>query len=169
MIKFVSEKSLENFIVSHFNDTGMCILTDEQYESVFQQYNIGVHGIPDLVFISKEHPQEGGEKDSFEILVVELKNEAISFSAIAQISKYKAYFDRVFGETDNVRVRYLLVTQEQVDPCGEIDWMVANLGDIEMVEFKLNPYSGVEFNHSEKWNLVGFDDRYGMELIKESK
>ncbi|QZI91520.1 hypothetical protein PODOV087v1_p0015 [Vibrio phage 431E45.1] len=61
MIKFESEKHLEDFIFGEFKNNFECIITGEVFNNCKRQLHIGAYGIPDLVFYSCDNDEiEGG-------------------------------------------------------------------------------------------------------------
>ncbi len=60
MIKFDSEKSLEEFIFDSFNEDGVCLIDGEEYDDCIRQLNTFDYGVPDLVFTRSYDSSPGG-------------------------------------------------------------------------------------------------------------
>ena len=152
MIKFESEKHLEDFITQQFNNDGLCIVDGEQYEHMERQFTAGLYGVVDLVFYSSYTAQDwnGLEIDRKVIHVIELKNEPMKLSHIAQLSRYKRYFDLAF-EGANIELHYSLVVPESVSKSDDAKWLIDSLKDINVIEFTLDPINGIRFDRSIGW------------------
>lgn len=144
MIRFESEKSLENFIVDQFKVDKKCIINDESYDSCISQFSFGDYGIPDLIFHSKE---DVNGDDFITIHIVELKNEQIKPKDIAQISRYKTYIEKMMEDSDlNVELKCSLVVPEGVSSNSDACYLINACEDsIDVYEFRLNPTKGIEF------------------------
>ena len=166
MIKFESEKHLENFIVDCFNDDGICIVNDEEYKSLKQQFNAGDYGVPDLVFYSSdiELIDKDTQVEHLRLHVIELKNEPIQFSHIGQIARYKRYFDLAF-ELHDIEMEFTLVVPESVKQSNDVKWLIDSLDNINIVEFSINPKSGVKFKQTSGWYKVDETYKSAMELF----
>lgn len=80
-LPFPSEKFIEDFVVSDTEKYGYCPLTELEPKKIYRQKNLGVYGIPDIVYLVLE---PGGIR--FE--VVELKNETLREKHVAQLCRY---------------------------------------------------------------------------------
>lgn len=172
MIKFESEKDFENFILECFEDDGLCIITDETYDDCISQFDTRSYGIPDLVFYSndKEIGQNNEEYDVKRIQVVELKTEQIKLSHIAQIARYKTYFERAYDGFD-LEMQFSLVVPEGVINNDDCCWLINSLSDISVYEYKLDPRRGIVFNESKGWRKKGADNQIALDIfgLEESK
>lgn len=157
MIKFESEKHLENFFVKHFEDTGECLINDIHYHDLTQQLNIGSYGITDLIYSKYEN-------DCNIIYIVELKNTAPKFDDVAQISRYRTYFERAFGIYENVIIRCALVFPEQ-ESYKDVIWLFDQSPYIDFFSFSLDPKNGISFDLSHGWYKKDEDFAAGRSLL----
>jgi hypothetical protein len=153
MIKFESEKKLEEFIADCFHENSHCIVCGDYYEGLVRQFNAGEYGIPDLVFYSEDIDEEG-QSNYKRLHVIELKNEPIQSSHIAQIARYKRYFELAF-KNHEVDMQFTLVVPKSVEESGDTMWLIDSLENIKIVEFSLSPKTGIEFKESSGWYKVG--------------
>lgn len=166
MIKFESEKKLENFIVDCFNEDGIFIVNDEEYDHLEQQFDAGKYGVPDLVFYSSdiEDIDEDTQINKKRLHVVELKNEPIQLSHVAQIARYKRYFELAFKRHE-VDMQFTLVVPESVSESKDVMWLIESLDNIKIVEFSLNPKTGIKFKESCGWYKVDESYKSAMDIF----
>lgn len=166
MIKFNSEHDLEMMLYNHHEETQMCLVSDQEYDHCFRQVDAGGYGICDLIYITKWHGQDC--PDTISIHVVELKNEGIKLKDIAQICRYRTFFEKVielkFSELDMViNIEYSLVVPSGILKNQDACYMVNTLIDvIDIVEFDLDPITGIKFKKSQGFtsaneNLLALD------------
>lgn len=170
MIKFESEKCLEEFIANCFSDDSICIINDESYQNLSQQFDTGCYGIPDLVFYSEDSEFIDAETEVIHkrIHVVELKNEQIKMSHISQICRYKRYFERAF-DIDDVEMQFSLVVPEGVKNNDDVIWVIDQLNDISVYEFHLNPKEGIKFVESSGWYRKGENFSKALSLFESNE
>ena len=147
MIRFDSEKSFEQFLFDQFNEKKEFIVRDEYYDECYRQFSVGSYGICDLVFVRKSYINEKRDEFQIEIHVSELKNEPIKMADIAQLCRYKTFFDRATRDMKNVSVTYSLVVPYGVKNNDDCCFLINGLDEsIEVWDFYLRPESGVEFD-----------------------
>ncbi len=166
MIKFESEKHLEMFIADCFDSDNVCLIDNEEYDECVSQFDTKSYGMPDLVFHST-YSELDDDENEFEIRkvhVVELKNEQIKLSHIAQIARYKTYFERALNGF-NVEMKFSLVVPDGVVNNDDCCWLINSLDEIDVYEFKLNPKAGIEFNKSKGWYKNGVKYNSAIEML----
>lgn len=151
MISFDSEKAFETFLLASPE------LMEEEFgvtESfrVFPQMELGPYGIPDIVAVEVLEPPD--EKKIVTVKIFELKNAPLTLANVAQISRYKDFFnDAARGMNVDYDVDAYLIgaktfpTQNGSDLvylCQNIDWL-------SVYEFALNPRKGIEFHAVREW------------------
>ena len=158
--EFPSEKFIEDYICQKFNDELCPITLRYSHESrLYRQLDLGVYGIPDLVYLTPE-------KDSFYnefvlvIEVLELKNTALKLKDYAQLSKYitgirrmlEPYSKKLGFEVD---VRGYLVGLKP-PKCSEDIFLVDLIDDITTSYISLNMDDGFMSEDAGKgWFKVG--------------
>lgn len=95
MVKFESEKHLEDFICENL-DEGNCLIDNIDFCTYKRQYKCGNYGIADIVVFNCV--KNNGKPEVLEIYVYELKNEKFSIKHLSQVSRYYTYFSRVAAE-----------------------------------------------------------------------
>lgn len=172
MILFDSEKSLEQFIIDEFNNEGICIIDGDEYDECISQFDTKTYGIPDLLFIRVGVDIDENENpfETLTVHIIELKNEPIKMSNIAQIARYKTYFDRAYSGF-SVEVRSSLVVPKSVGIGDDICWVVNHINDIDVYEFTLNPSTGIRFRASHSWsrNEEDFEPALSLFGLEEDK
>jgi len=94
MIKFESEKLLEDYICSKL-DEGVNVIDKTEFNSYKRQFKCGNYGFADIVtFNLVEFP--GGK--SLEIYIYELKNESFNSKFFSQVARYYTYFKNLAEE-----------------------------------------------------------------------
>lgn len=166
MIKWESEKDFENFIVECFATDGFCIVDDEHYQNMSQQFDTCGYGIPDLVFYSQdvEHIDDKTTVTHNRLHVIELKNEPIKLSHISQIARYKRYFERAL-ESHDVEMKFSLVVPESVKGNDDVVWLLDSLDNISVMEFTLDPKEGIKFDKSIDWYKVKENKQKALDLF----
>lgn len=166
MIKFESEKCFEDFLYKEFQEDGICLVNDEEYQDCIKQFNTGSYGIPDLVYYSSDYEiiNEEEQIKHMRIHVVELKNEPIKLSHIAQIARYKTFFSRAYSGFD-VEMEFSLVVPEGVKSSDDCCFMTNALDGISIYEYKLNPRTGISFDQSSGWHRVNVDNQIALDLF----
>lgn len=94
MIKFESEKLLEDYICSKL-DEGVNVIDKTEFNSYKRQFKCGNYGIADIVTFNLV---EFRDVKSLEIYIYELKNETFSSKFFSQVSRYYTYFKNVAEE-----------------------------------------------------------------------
>lgn len=152
MISFDSEKCFEQFIIQEFEKDNVCIIDDCEYQECVSQFDTKTYGIPDLVFVGFDFDLDKDDNpiERARIHVVELKNEQIKLSHIAQIARYKTYFQRAFDGKE-VDLSFSLVVPKGVGAGDEVCWVINHLDEIDIYEFELNPSEGIEFRQTKGW------------------
>lgn len=153
MIKFETENDLEMLLYQSFKEDGLLLVNGEFYDDCIRQFDTKSYGIPDLVFYSDEiEIDENNNKTVMNKLihVVELKNEPIKMSHIAQIARYKTYFERATSEM-HCSLYFSLVVPEGIGKSDDVCWVINSLEDIDVYEFSLDPREGIEFHASGGW------------------
>lgn len=95
MIKFESEKHLEDFICENLNE-GICIIDNIDFDTYKRQYKCGNYGVADIVAFNCVKVNDIPE--ILEIYIYELKNESFSVKHLSQVSRYYTYFKRMSEE-----------------------------------------------------------------------
>lgn len=161
MIKFESEKHLENFFVQHFDSTGECIIDDQKFDDLKQQLNIGSYGIPDLVYFAFD---EGCKTNRLHI--VELKNTKPKLEDVAQIARYRTYFTRALRKYANVDIECSLVFPDE-ESLSEVVWLFDHMQGVNFITFRLNPKEGIVFDQSYGWHKKDEDLEIARNLLIE--
>lgn len=94
MIKFESEKLLEDYICSKL-DEAENIIDGRKFDTYKRQYKCGNYGIADIVTFTVAGY---GDSEWLEINIYELKNEGFSSKVMAQVSRYYTYFKNLAEE-----------------------------------------------------------------------
>lgn len=95
MIKFESEKHLEDFICKNM-DENICLIDNIDFDTYQRQYRCGEYGIADIVAFNCV--EVNGKPEILEIYIYELKNERFSVKNLTQVARYHTYFQRVASE-----------------------------------------------------------------------
>lgn len=169
MINFESEKCFEDFITQQHESEGICIIDECEYEKCYRQFDTKTYGIPDLVFVGSymDLSKDNEPIEVHRIHVVELKNEQIKTSNLAQISRYKTYFDRAFSG-HNVELSFSLVVPKGVIDCDDACWLINSLEGIDVYEFYLDPSEGIKFKLTCGWSRISEDFSPAIDLIEKS-
>ena len=146
MIKFESERSFEDFLQNEFNSTGMCPITDEEFDSCYRQFDTKSYGICDLVYVSSYPLDSDAIEVQLNIHVIELKTEQIKPADIAQICRYKTYFERATKNIKNVDLTFSLVVPAGISSSQDCCYLINALeDDVFVYEFSLSPSTGISF------------------------
>lgn len=171
MINFDSEKAMEDVIFDFLNDQGdIPWRPGAAVLHVERQFSIGKHGIVDLV-IHWENPHS----NMTYVEVVELKNSKIKPSHMAQLARYKNFFDKSSASTLYSLIGLSTVEEDKSDDCflyQESEW-------IDVFEVSVSMLDGVVFSKVSGWTPNGkhvdcddllkaaFPDYERLELPKE--
>lgn len=165
MINFNSENDFEMFLYNHFIETSESLVDEKEFQHCIRQFNAGAYGKPDLVYLTKlddDIADAVGYK--YEISVVEIKNEPIKNSDIAQICRYKTGFERSL-DCVNVEISFsLVVPKGSIKNHSDLCWTIENLDDVLVYEFYLDPKKGIEFELSSGWMKTDED----IDLIRST-
>lgn len=94
MIKFESEKCFENMLFEHLRETMVDPMHGEKIIFGQQQPNFGAHGVGDIILLT-EFVTNGQQKTVFKHAhLIELKIQPLIASHIAQVCRYKDFFER---------------------------------------------------------------------------
>lgn len=158
MIKFDSERSLEDFIFGEFKSANECAITDEEYANCYRQFDTKGYGVCDLVYVSAQQVSDTCEAVETNILVVELKNEQVKPADIAQICRYRTYFQRATKHIKNVKLSFILAVPEGVINSQDCCYLTNALEDIvDVYTFKLDPSKGITFSYEVDFFKVNED------------
>lgn len=159
MIKFESEKHLEDFICKNL-DEGVCIIDNIDLDTYKRQYKCGNYGVADIVVFNCVYVNE--KPDILEIYVYELKNERFSAKHLSQVSRYYTYFKAMAEDIYpdlTISVYPAIVCLE-----GDLsdDDYISNVEDfsIPIYKYSICPNSGFKIAHT---NMVKLRE----ELISE--
>lgn len=148
MIKFDSERSLEDFIFGEFETSNECVITGDEFTNCYRQVDTKGYGICDLVYVSSFPVLDKEGEFELNILVVELKNEIIKPADIAQICRYRTYFKRATDCIKNVNLSFVLAGPSGMQHNQDCCYMANALEDIvDIYEFTLNPSKGIKFTY----------------------
>ena len=93
-LPFPSEKAIEDYVFDCIKIMNRCPIDNGQYEFVFRQVNLGPYGIADIIKVqiplNKTYVPDG-----LYITVLELKNETLKPSDVAQLSRYMAGMTKI--------------------------------------------------------------------------
>lgn len=148
MISFASEKDLELLLFDNkewlIANLGIC--PDSKF---YRQVNIAPYGIMDILVIS-----ESDGHVSFTI--IELKNQNITRSDMAQLSRYMRYFEILESNlTSMVGCRGILLGPESFTGTQSDDVFLAqNLSEIDVYSLKIDPMSGLSATLIQDWRLA---------------
>lgn len=156
---FSSEESLESYLHEEMK-SGYNPISDEHIDGVIRQFDTVSYGIIDLICYSKPRFLDGELMAEPSLTVIELKNEPINNSAVAQIARYKRFFERAADDSllniPEDCISYVLVGPDIVrgtDTCyltDSMDWLTT-------IIFKLNPRNGITFEESRGWTRTKED------------
>lgn len=145
MIKFESEKHLEDFIYNYYKETGKCLIDDQEYGFCSRQFRAGPYGVCDLVFFDYSEADEASPS-MCSVFVVELKNEPVKPSDVAQICRYKTFFDRA-SAIDDVTC-CLVVPDSTIHKVEDVAYLCNALESvIDFYEFSLDAHKGISFEY----------------------
>ena len=166
-LEFKSEKDLENYFVEKFNKDKYFAPADEEYIECHQQFDTKGYGVCDLVFTGAYPLDEDCKVIENYISVVELKNKPIRLSDIAQLCRYRTYFERAIGSNDNVSISYYLVVPKGIlNNTDCVMTLNALSGIITAVEFSVDADSGMSFSRFEGGSVVNEDLSQALSIIQ---
>lgn len=140
MIVFESEKEFEDLLCDELDDNGYWLVEDEHIDHWQRQTNLGSHGITDIITSAITMDLDENKKpfiSSRNLKVIELKITELSHSHIAQIAKYKEFFDLTEPDAD---MSYVLVCKkgnlasDSFYTAQSIDWLSVYLYDFSITE-----------------------------------
>lgn len=151
MLKFETEKGLEDFLMDHLE-----FLADRfdliGYQ-VERQVTLGAYGTADIVATHYTENEEG-ERRVLDVVLFELKNAPLTHANVSQVARYKRFFDLIQEQHESMGVdfRAHLIGpktfpgggDDLVFLCQGIDWL-------DTYEFELDPMTGMRFKHISGW------------------
>lgn len=153
MIHFDSEKCMEDFFFENYSEYAECFGID--YLSNFKacrQVTLGKYGICDLLFISAARHDASGEL-FITARLVELKNTALSLQDVAQVARYKSFFDALDGKAKNIDVDFsaCLVGLKSFPGSGDLCYLCQGIGWLDVYETEISPHKGVVLSRVRGW------------------
>lgn len=159
MIKFDSEKSMEDFFFANYNRfSGDFDLFPSLNWKASRQVKLGSHGICDIIFTSVSETPEGFPE--LHIRLVELKNTELSHFHISQVSRYASFIKEAHEHfCGGVDFKAFLIgnktfsesSSDLVYLCQSIDWL-------DVFECSIDPLSGVSINLVYGWHPSSHDE-----------
>lgn len=171
MLKFDSEKSLEDFVYVHFLERNECLIDKQMYEFCGRQVSLDKYGTIDLLFGNcRDHGTDENPKEiEYTLHAVELKNEQISTANIGQIARYKTAIEEAFDAAASalisVELKCSLVVPEGMNSKEDCCYLSNHLDGIDVYEFSLDPYNGISFDQSGPWSRHASDKRKVLRAI----
>lgn len=89
-LPFPSERAIEDYVFDHICEHQQCPITEQEFQLVFRQVNLGPYGIADIVKVDYS-------PDAIYVTVLELKNELLNPSHVAQLARYIAGLNHILG------------------------------------------------------------------------
>lgn len=145
MISFDSEKHLEDFICGHL-DGGVNIINDDKVATYRRQFNTKAYGIIDIVTFTPFKNQNN--QNCFNVSVLELKNERVKAQDIAQIARYKTFFERMSERSEfEYYFDYILLCKGGAIPSTDCCYLINECDWLDYYEFNLDFNNGIIFEH----------------------
>lgn len=171
MLRFDSEKCLEDFVHGHFLEHNECLIDKAKYEFCGRQVSLDKYGTIDLLF--GNYVDHGTEEDPKEIVytihAVELKNEQISTAHIGQIARYKTAIEETFEAVSSalisVELKCSLVVPQGMSLKEDCCYLSNHLNGIDVYEFILDPHDGISFHLKGPWSKSSSDPRKVLRAI----
>tara|TARA_B100000678_G_C18228596_1_gene509843 strand:+ start:5133 stop:5762 length:630 start_codon:yes stop_codon:yes gene_type:complete len=140
MISFDSEKSLEDFIFSYHQKTGLFVFDKEKYDICLRQVNLGGYGIADLVFVDLEW-SNGPDSPIFHFNIVELKNDKARLKDFSQVCRYRTGIQNMmstsYGPMEFFIYSTLLVKKGLIEDV-DASFLSANIENFFAYEFDID-------------------------------
>lgn len=143
MILFESEKEFEDMLCDRL-DEGSWIVEDECVDGYERQVKLESYGVVDLLL----HDTEMDLVDGCEIIIgrrvkiVELKITELKSDSLAQIARYKAFFDAVEHDFE---LSYVLVCKASCSYRGDLVFLAQSMDWLDIYTYKFSLTNGVEF------------------------
>ena len=163
MLKFDSEKSLEDFVHNYFVENEQCLIDKRTYQFCGRQFQTKGYGTIDLLFGSFWKDKSKGDEDQavYELHAVELKNEPICTANLGQVARYRTAlveaFDKFNDEDLYLDLSCSLVVPKGVKKSEDCCYISNHLDGINVVEFELDPFKGIIFEHCGNWHRPSAD------------
>lgn len=144
MISFDSEKHLEDFICKYLDEGKNIINEDEHVEIYKRQFNTRHYGVIDIVTFT---PYKGPNNQiCVNVCVIELKNDYLKIQNIAQIARYKTFFERMSEHSDvEYDFEYVLACKGGKIPSSDCCYLVNESEWLSYYEFELDFDEGIKF------------------------
>jgi hypothetical protein len=148
MIKFESEKHLEDFICESLDD-GVCVVDNIDFDTYKRQYKCGSYGVADIVAFNCV--EINGKPEVLEIYIYELKNEKFSVKHLSQVSRYYTYFKRMAEDIYPDLTISIYPSVVCLDDDLSDDDYISNIDDfsIPIYKYSVCPKSGFRITQSQ--------------------
>lgn len=149
MISFNSEKDMETFLVEHEDFIKEYFNLPDH--TIYRQPRLGGYGIADLIAVSCRAFDDRPQK-FVDIVIIELKNTPISLANVAQVARYRDFFQRLLDCTpDQIDVSGILIGLKTFPSSDDLCFLCQNIDWLSVYELGLDPREGIVFNHIAGW------------------
>lgn len=147
-IKFETERDLEDCLME--NTDFLECYTGPHY-SFYRQMNLGPYGIADIVGICSYTDPDG--RTNCDVRIIELKNTPLAAAHVAQLARYKSFFERVLQDS-GIRftdIRGILVGLKTFPTADDLCYLVQNMNWLTCYEMNFCPFAGLEWHEVGGW------------------
>lgn len=153
MIHFDSEKCMEDFFFENYQYYSEHFGTDYLPNlRAYRQAPLGKYGICDLLFLSTTRDEASG-KILASVRLVELKNTALSHSDVAQVARYKSFFDELDKQAKGMDIDFYasLVGLKTFPGSSDLCYLCQTLGWMDVFEAEISAVEGVVLSRVRGW------------------
>jgi hypothetical protein len=156
VITFNSEKDMEDFFFQYSdNYSGWFDLHPSVAWEKRRQVNFGTYGICDLLFIGTETT---ADSRIIHVRLIELKNTPLNCANIAQVARYKQFFDKIEEESGYVvNFKANLIGLKTLPVAGDFAYLAQNIDWLDVFETHVQP-TGITIKIVSEWGPAGFSD-----------
>ena len=167
-IRFNSEKDLEDALMKHMDDSGLCFMRNEEVCNHWRQVDMGAYGIADIVTVSAH------EGVIYDITVIELKNTEIQTKDIKQTLRYmtgiKDYLHEIYPSLCNEVEVFGILLGSGYSSDNDNCYLINHISNFSLYTFDLSIANGLIINlYGNKWTKTEPNFKANKSLIKELK
>ena len=140
MISFDSEMHLEDAICSAFTE-GFDPISDQHVDKYIRQPGLAPYGTGDILTISN-----GPDGETELVTLYELKNEKLNISHIAQIARYRKFFEENDENFHSIEYQFNLVCKYTEHYNTDLIMLASSIDWLDIYVFTINLNTGIDFS-----------------------
>jgi hypothetical protein len=146
-ISFDSEKDFEDCLMANTEFlAGQLSIGGFNF---YRQVRLGGYGIADIVGIRSYRDESG---ICIDVHIIELKNTTLSPAHLAQVARYKHFFDEVAeNQPIQMDVQASLIGKKTFPTSDDFVYLCQSIPWVQVYEFRLDPMSGLSLDVVSGW------------------